>query len=88
MTEQQKQQIRALFLQCVAPERMEGVKWALDRGMIKDCHIHAFLCQKLYTAEIEKTKGDGRKYGDKKQAISEVQKYLPLSERRIKTLIK
>lgn len=88
MTEEQLKQTRELFLQEIPPENLAGAKWLLGRGMIKDCHIHAFLCQKFYNEELNKTKETGRKYGDKKQAIVAVQKRVPLSERRIKSIIK
>lgn len=82
-------QIKQQFLDLASPEFRAGVQWLLRWDMVPIARIRAFLCRKLYYEALQRTKAQtGLKYGDKKQAIAEVQQSVPLSQRQIENILK
>jgi hypothetical protein len=76
------------FLEIVRDDFKECVRWLLRWDMLPKYRIRAFVVRHLYHKAIEETKKEGLKYGDKKQAIAQVQKKVPLSSSQIVNILK
>jgi hypothetical protein len=80
--------INQVFIEIVREDFKDCVQWLLRWDMIPKYKIKAFVVRHLYHKAIEATKKDGLKYGDKKQAIAEVQSRVSLSSRQIYNILK
>lgn len=87
MTPQQRKDVRELFLATIRPDFKGCASFFIRYGLLTDAKICKFLAVHFYRIEIEATRANGG-YGDKKQALHRVQQRVPLSIRRIQTLIK